>query len=97
MNEVLEAFERIKSHLLSYVGSTYKETTDSREQQIKDLEIVEETIKAFNIINEKNVDIVYLRSQCYCLEHYNEYCPFEIEEDEKLTQKEFDLLKKMTS
>ena len=52
-------------------------------------------LNAFQIIKEKRVDVVYLVSACYDLEDYNDYPPFEISEEDKLTQEEYDLLKEV--
>ena len=45
MSKELEAFERIKQYMLFYPNSIYKETTDSSELMIKDLEVVENMLK----------------------------------------------------
>lgn len=49
--------------------------------------------KALEIIKEKNVDVIYLRYECNCLEDYNENnqtC--DLDKNEYLTQEEYDLL-----
>ena len=58
-------------------------------------EEINKQLKALEIIKEKMVDVVYLYSSCYELEHYNVYAPFEIDDKDKLTQEEFDLLKEV--
>ena len=90
MNKELEALERLKNHTISYVGSDYKVSTDSREEQIKDLELIEKELKALEIIKEKEVNVfIFLHSGD--LETYNNM----VEDNRKLTQEEFDLLKEV--
>lgn len=79
----LEALDWLKYNVVNY------------DDAIDKIVLIETELKALEIIKEKMVDVVYLYGSCYELEHYNEYAPFEIEEEDKLTQEEFDLLKEV--
>ena len=58
----------------------------------EELEIIEKSLKALEIIKEKRCDI-YLLMECERLEHYNENDY--LSSDQALTQEEFDLLKEV--
>ena len=90
MNKELEALERLKNHTISYVGSDYKVSTDSREEQIKDLELIEKSLKALEIIKEKRVDIGWLIRSENCSK-YN----LGVGESQALKKKQYDLLKEI--
>lgn len=90
MSKELEALERLKNHTISYVGSDYKVSTDSREEQIKDLELIEKSLKALEIIKEKRVDIGWLIRSENCSK-YN----LGVGESQALKKKQYDLLKEV--
>ena len=58
----------------------------------EELEIIEKSLKALEIIKEKRCDI-YLLMECERLEHYNENDY--LSSDQVLTPEEFDLLKEV--
>lgn len=88
MNEELKAFRKIRKNLNSY------EFTDEYKKNKK---LIEESLKAFEIIKKKNVDITTLLD-CRNAKEYNRwidvrshysYPPLE------LTQEEYDFLKEV--
>ena len=102
MKKELKAFERIKNHTLSYTGDIYKTSTDSREMQAKDLDIIESALKENEYLKTE------LLGQCQELNVKNKVLDIikryiQVEDNKvyttswewNLTQEEFDLLKEM--
>ncbi len=72
-----------------HIYYTFTEMQEAYCEEVKKNEEMQETCDAFDIVNKKNVDIWWIR-ECKNLESYNNSC----KEEEHLTQKEFNLLRK---
>lgn len=97
MSKELKALERIKKGKFIKCDACDEKWHEGcmccREHlsQSRDIEIIEKTLKAVDIINEKRVDaLVVVLSKTYI--EYNDMC--EVEED-KLTKKEFKLIREV--
>lgn len=84
MSKELEALEKL------YPKTTYMPYYTRSERRLF-CKIVEKSLKALEIIKEKEIDIAYIKC-CDSREHYNVMCELE---KEKLTQEEYDLLKEV--
>lgn len=104
MSKGLEAFVRLEHNTKRYKGR--KEDLDTIFQELKEyekkknhaIEVVEEffnkELKALEIIKEKRVNIGdFIRTRN--VEQYNDYLAYN--DNEKLTQEEYDLLKEVMS
>ena len=90
--EALEVSKQLKGFVLEFI----KNGLDRRFIN-GSFDIIETALKALNIINEKNVDIDYIKTCFYDrkggFKEYNAYVGHD--EDMELTQEEYDLLKEV--
>ena len=87
MSEGLEALEELKQDLTPMHFS--------RIEKLDRYNVIEKELKALEIIKEKKVNVDYLdeciRTEVYPLSTYNDM----VEDNRKLSQEEYDLLKKV--
>ena len=90
--EALEVSKQLKGFVLEFIkNGLYRRFINGS------FDIIETALKALNIIKEKNVDIDYIKTCFYDrkggFKEYNAYV--EHDEDEELSQEEYDLLKEV--
>lgn len=89
MSNILDALERLKTFCNSKNGYPYNQYSQSLIMINNDLYIIENTLKALEIIKNKELNIYFVKR--LSLEDFNFQCRY----DQQLTQEDFDLLKEI--